>query len=88
VIKIRPKKPVISNLRKTYTEKEEKRYFNLKTYSLSKPIQVAIIGLVVILSTVGACEAWDGAGNTWSCSNCGTSNYTHEMSCNNCGASQ
>lgn len=31
---------------------------------------------------------WDGAGDTWTCGNCGSSNYKWQMSCSNCGASQ
>lgn len=31
---------------------------------------------------------WDGAGNSWTCSNCGESNYCWQMSCSNCGNSQ
>lgn len=27
----------------------------------------------------------NGAGSTWSCGNCGSSNYQWEMSCGNCG---
>lgn len=49
---------------------------------------ITCLGLVSMVSSPEEVSAWDGAGETWSCSNCGRSNYVWEMSCNDCGQSQ
>lgn len=37
---------------------------------------------------VDSVQMENGAGNTWTCSNCNTTNYCWQMSCSNCGNSQ
>ena len=63
----------------TYTIKEEKQY---------KQRQIIInpyvgLALYFVFATVSI-FSWDGAGDTWTCSKCGKSNYNWQMGCS-CG---
>jgi len=86
---------------KTYAEKIT-GLMDMKTPPTKKQIKrfyimMAIGSLFLLLNTssVAAHEAeietinyWDGAGDQWTCSNCGTTNYKWQNSCSNCGNSQ
>jgi len=85
-------------LRKTYTELEEAQYNDTRKIYVGKfGITVMILSafLISIGSICSACPynqettlAWDGAGDKWTCGNCGTENYKWQGSCSNCGNSQ
>jgi hypothetical protein len=93
MIYIKNKKPKIENLRETYTESIERGYS-------SRQVNIGYAGLIVMLtllfsfSMLSAQEpvpvridqavAW-GAGDTWTCDACGTTNYDWQCSCYNCG---
>lgn len=76
-------------IEKTYTEIEEMQYKNSKIYlekNRYKTLSIVFAITAAILLTVSnLLEAKDGAGDNWSCSNCGYSNKFYEMSCGNCG---
>ena len=77
----------------TYTEREESKYNHIKKIEISKKTAVLMTISFFLMSCAKAfcvevvpdVTCWDGAGNKWTCSNCGRENYCWEMSCNNCG---
>lgn len=95
------KKTIVPEMQKTYCEDEEKSYHRQGESRISeKKLILMFFAFITVTLTafVGAestpskkfcCEShWDGAGDTWTCSRCGTSNYYWEVTCNNCGKSQ
>lgn len=82
---------------KTYVEKVEKQQIPLRQKIISEKMfytaAFIFLGLMSFISLQNSFSEksfyfWDGAGSTWTCSSCGSSNYTWQMSCTNCGASQ
>lgn len=90
-------KPVLTE--KTLAEKLTGRFDMKETPSVwqLKRFYMALVAGILILGCHMACEAVEafseviadnGAGNTWTCGNCGESNYCWQMSCGNCGKGQ
>jgi len=85
-------------------EDEINLFYSCDNGFASKPIIVSKFWLIPLLTAIFCsfyignstklnptqelASSWDGAGETWSCSNCGNTNYRWEMSCNRCGNSQ
>lgn len=80
----------------TYTDKEESRYNHMRKLEISNKTAILItLSFFLVACAKAFCleptpnvTYWDGAGNQWTCSNCGTTNYCWQTSCSNCGNSQ
>lgn len=80
----------------TYTDREEAKYNHMGKIEISKKTAVLMTISFFIMAFAKAFSVeptpdiicWDGAGEKWTCSNCGSENYKWEMSCSNCGNSQ
>jgi len=88
-------------LRKTYCELEEEKFYSSKRKNISdSDPRVLIMMIVGFFCVFGICFAtnenashhekthWDGAGDTWTCRKCGTTNYNWQASCGGCKAWQ
>lgn len=90
------KKKTGNILLKTYTDKEEQQYMNLPKIYITPKIAALMVGVFFLFCTGRAFtneltespSCWDGAGDQWTCGNCGTSNYKWQTSCSSCGNSQ
>lgn len=91
---IKSKRKLIPPMQRTYCEEEEKRYQSKSPIGVSKITYWFLFVLASLICYCNCIEAakpvmdryeWNGAGDTWSCDNCGCSNNSFEMSCWNCG---
>lgn len=92
----------VNPLYPTYCEKEEKQYYGNQSCgnSTTQLLKFLVMGLLILFMGIFTqaealpCKKivheshWDGAGDQWTCGNCGTTNYKWQMSCSNCGNSQ
>ena len=78
------KKKADTSLTKTFCEKYENQRNQRQPAQVSARsfFMLAVVGFALATSL---CSAWDGAGDTWTCSNCGGVSYTWQNSCANCG---
>ena len=65
---------------------QERRFY--VTFAIGIVLLFCNFAVAHSCSTVDRVEMDNGAGNTWTCSNCNSSNYCWQMSCSNCGNSQ
>lgn len=80
------RKRAFSGLNETFCEKVERRS-TLNQRPLTKTKSFLFLALAGLTLVTANCFAWDGAGDTWTCGNCGKSNYTWQNSCTKCGKS-
>lgn len=98
---IRKNKKIDEVILKTFCEQEEDSYEHVgRVYIQKKKRNMLFFLMMAFLFLYGISLnahsfhlkhidcTWDGAGDTWTCGNCGSSNYKWQMSCSNCGAFQ